>query len=114
MLFTCNYANRNYSTNRSIYEKPIKILVKKEELTLQGIKQYYIGLQTEEDKYLTLKDLYGQINVAQSIIYCSYGKVEWLKDHLLEEEFAVSYIHGEMSQEIRDEVIAEFRNSKFI
>ena len=94
-------------------KNPIKILVKKEELTLQGIKQYYIGLQTEEDKYLTLKDLYGQINVAQSIIYCSYRrKVEWLKDHLLEEEFTVSYIHGEMSQEIRDEVMAEFRNGK--
>lgn len=92
---------------------PIKILVKKEELTLQGIKQYYIGLSTEEEKYLTLKDLYGQINVAQSIIYCSYRrKVEWLKDHLLEEEFTVSYIHGEMSQEIRDEVMTEFRNGK--
>ena len=92
---------------------PVKILVKKEQLTLQGIQQYYIGLTTEEDKYLTLKDLYGQINVAQSIIYCSYRrKVEWLKDHLLEEEFTVSYIHGEMSQETRDEVMNEFRNGK--
>ena len=92
---------------------PVKILVKKEELTLEGIKQYYIGLSTEEEKYLVLKDLYGQINVAQSIIYCSYRrKVEWLKDHLLEEEFTVSYIHGEMSQEIRDEVMNEFRNGK--
>lgn len=92
---------------------PVKILVKKEQLTLQGIQQYYIGLTTEEDKYLTLKDLYGQINVAQSIIYCSYRrKVEWLKDHLLEEEFTVSYIHGEMSQDTRDEVMNEFRNGK--
>ena len=91
-------------------KNPIKILVKKEQLTLEGIRQFYIGLSSEEEKYITLKDLYGQINVAQSIIYCSYRrKVEWLKDSLMQEDFTVSYIHGEMSQEIRDSVMSEFR-----
>tara|TARA_B110000208_G_scaffold192023_1_gene261871 strand:+ start:5193 stop:6332 length:1140 start_codon:yes stop_codon:yes gene_type:complete len=91
-------------------KNPIKILVKKEELTLEGIKQWYIGLNTEEDKYETLKDIYGQIQVGQSIIYCSYKKkVEWLRHNLMEDNFPVSCIHGEMPQEVRDEVMKEFR-----
>lgn len=112
-IYSATMPNEIIQLTDQFMNNPIKILVKKEELTLEGIKQYYIGLSTEEDKYLVLKDLYGQINVAQSIIYCSYRrKVEWLKEHLLEEEFTVSYIHGEMSQEIRDEVMNEFRNGK--
>lgn len=113
----CQYAIYSATMPQEIIEltnefmkNPVKILVKKEQLTLEGIKQFYIGLSSEEEKYLTLKDLYGQINVAQSIIYCSYRrKVEWLKDTLTQEDFTVSYIHGEMSQDIRDSVMTQFR-----
>ena len=38
--------------------KPIKILVKAEQLTLQGIAQYYIRLNDDEQKYLVLKDIF--------------------------------------------------------
>ena len=112
-IYSATMPNEILELTNQFMNNPIKILVKKEELTLQGIKQYYIGLSNEEEKYLTLKDLYGQINVGQSIIYCSYRrKVEWLKDSLLKEDFTVSYIHGEMSQDIRDSVMKEFRNGE--
>lgn len=112
-IYSATMPNEIIELTNQFMKNPVKILVKKEELTLQGIKQFYIGLSSEEEKYLTLKDLYGQINVAQSIIYCSYRrKVEWLKDSLMQEEFTVSYIHGEMSQDIRDSVMKEFRNGQ--
>tara|TARA_B110000208_G_C11715281_1_gene410821 strand:+ start:149 stop:1309 length:1161 start_codon:yes stop_codon:yes gene_type:complete len=98
-------------------KNPVQILVKKEQLTLEGIKQWYVGLTSEEDKYETLKDLYGMIGVGQSIIYCSYKrKVEWLKDNLTDEKYPVVCIHGEMSQEIRDNVMSDFRagNSRIL
>lgn len=109
-IYSATMPNDIIELTNEFMKNPIKILVKKEQLTLDGIKQFYIGLSSEEEKYITLKDLYGQINVAQSIIYCSYRrKVEWLKDSLMQEDFTVSYIHGEMSQEIRDNVMSEFR-----
>ena len=112
-IYSATMPNDIIELTNQFMKNPIKILVKKEQLTLEGIKQFYIGLSSEEEKYLTLKDLYGQINVAQSIIYCSYRrKVEWLKDSLMQEDFTVSYIHGEMSQEIRDSVMTEFRSGE--
>jgi len=38
-------------------QKPIQILIKKEELTLEGIRQFYIGIDKEEWKFDTLCDL---------------------------------------------------------
>lgn len=38
--------------------EPIRILVKKEELTLEGIRQFYVSVEREEWKLDTLCDLY--------------------------------------------------------
>lgn len=62
---------------------PVKILVKKDELTLEGIKQYYIAIQKEEWKFDTLCDLYENLDIAQAIIYCNTRrKVEQLAQSL--------------------------------
>jgi translation initiation factor 4A len=42
---------------------PAKILVKNEELTLEGIKQYYIAIDKEEWKLDVLLDLYGNLDI---------------------------------------------------
>ena len=51
--------------------RPFKILVKSEQLTLQGIAQYYINLDDDMQKYETLKDLFGSLTISQAIIYCN-------------------------------------------
>ena len=48
-------------------KKPVKILVKAEQLTLQGIAQYFIRLDGDEHKYLTLKDLFAGLVISQAI-----------------------------------------------
>ena len=50
---------------------PIKILVKTDELTLDGIRQYYILLNKEEAKFDAICDLYKTIAVTQCMIYCN-------------------------------------------
>jgi len=42
---------------------PIRILVKLDELTLEGIKQYYIAIETEDLKLDTLMDLYENLDI---------------------------------------------------
>jgi len=49
---------------------PIRILVKKDQLTLEGIKQFYIAIEREEWKFDTLCDLYSTLTITQAIIYC--------------------------------------------
>ena len=44
---------------------PIRILVKRDELTLEGIKQFYITIEKEEWKLETLVDLYATLTITQ-------------------------------------------------
>ncbi len=37
---------------------PVKILVKQEEVTLKGIRQFYVNVEKEEHKFDTLSDIY--------------------------------------------------------
>lgn len=89
---------------------PVKILVKKDELTLEGIRQFYINVEKEEWKFDTLTDLYETVSITQAVIFCNTRrKVEWLKDQLTRNQFTVSCMHSEMSQEERDKIMREFR-----
>ena len=89
---------------------PAKILVKNEDLTLEGIKQYYIPIEKEEWKMEILLDLYGNLDINQALIYCNTKKrVMELADQMKEKDFTVSAMHGEMDQIQRDMIMKEFR-----
>jgi translation initiation factor 4A len=90
---------------------PIRILVKKDELTLEGIKQFYIAIEREEWKFETLCDLYSTLTITQAIIYCNTRrKVDWLTQKMQEKDFTVSSMHGELDQRERDNIMREFRS----
>ena len=44
---------------------PIRILVKRDELTLEGIKQFFVAVEREEWKFDTLCDLYDTLTITQ-------------------------------------------------
>ena len=90
---------------------PVRILVKKDELTLEGIKQFYIAIEKEEWKLDTLCDLYATLTITQAIIYCNTRrKVDWLTEHMTQKDFTVSSMHGDMDQKERDLIMREFRS----
>ena len=92
-------------------EDPIKILIKKEELTLDGIRQFYISVQEENWKLETLCDLYETLTINQCIIYCNTKhKVEWLEQKMTDKDFTVVCLHGDMSQADRNKIMKEFRS----
>ena len=43
---------------------PIKILVKRDELTLEGIKQFFVAVEKEAWKFETLCDLYDTLTIS--------------------------------------------------
>ncbi|KAK7682948.1 translation initiation factor eIF4A [Cerrena zonata] len=92
-------------------QNPVRILVKKDELTLEGIKQFYVNVEEEEYKFDCLVDLYDSISVTQAVIFCNTrSKVEMLTTKLKEQSFTVSAIHADLPQSERDTIMNEFRS----
>jgi ATP-dependent RNA helicase len=56
---------------------PIRCLVRRDELTLEGVKQFFIIVQNEDWKFDTLCDIYDSMSISQAVIFCnSRRKVE--------------------------------------
>ncbi|KAF7488632.1 Eukaryotic initiation factor 4A-III [Sarcoptes scabiei] len=92
---------------------PIRILVKRDELTLEGIKQFFVSVEHEEWKFDTLCDLYDTLTITQAVIFCNTKrKVDWLTEKMKEVNFTVSSMHGDMPQKERDQIMKEFRQGK--
>jgi len=89
---------------------PCRILVKRDELTLEGIKQFFVAVEREEWKFDTLCDLYDTLTITQAVIFCNTKrKVEWLAEKMRENNFTVSCMHGDLPQRERCQIMAEFR-----
>lgn len=90
---------------------PIRILVKRDELTLEGIKQFFVSVEREEWKFDTLCDLYDMLVITQAVIFCNTRqKVDWLTAQMREANFTVSAMHGDMPQKERNTIMSDFRS----
>lgn len=112
-LYSATMPNEFFDVTKKFMNKPVKILVKNEELTLEGIKQFYVNVERMEYKFDTLCDLYNVISVSQSIIYCNSKKlVDELSFKLRSKQFTVASIHSEMSQDDRNDIVQKFRSGE--
>jgi ATP-dependent RNA helicase len=93
---------------------PIKILVKRDELTLEGIRQFFVAVEKEQWKFDTLCDLYDSLTISQAVIFCNTKKkVDWLAEKMGKANFTVVKMHGEMEQAEREAVMKAFRNTEY-
>lgn len=110
-LFSATIPPEIIKLTETIMNNPAKILVKKENLTLEGIKQYHLSCTNDTNKYENLYEIFANIDVNQCIIYCNTKeKAERLAEQMKEKDFVVSCIHGSMVQEVRNQVMKEFRD----
>uniref|UniRef100_A0A8C9GIC2 RNA helicase n=1 Tax=Piliocolobus tephrosceles TaxID=591936 RepID=A0A8C9GIC2_9PRIM len=110
-LFSATMPKEILDLADSFMRNPKMILVKKDELTLEGIRQFYVQVDKEDWKLDTLCDLYETLTITQSIIYCNTRKkVDKLTSELNERMFTVSSMHGDMDQKDRDLIMREFRS----
>jgi len=110
-LFSATLPQEVLELSKKFITDPVNILVKREELTLEGIKQFYVGLEKRSHKIDTLIDLFETISVTQCIIFVNKKRdADNLHNILSENGFGVGLIIGSMQQEDRDKVIKSFRN----
>jgi translation initiation factor 4A len=110
-LFSATLPDNIHQIINKIMRNPVKICVKPEDLTLDGIRQFVIAIEDDRQKYQTLKDLFSYISVSQCIIYCnSVKRVVDLYEAMKEDDFPVCCIHSNMDKSARD---AAFHNFKY-
>ncbi|KAG9130723.1 hypothetical protein Leryth_012665 [Lithospermum erythrorhizon] len=113
VLISATLPNEILEITSKFMTDPVRILVKRDELTLEGIKQFFVAVEREEWKFDTLTDLYDTLTITQAVIFCNTKrKVDWLTAKMRESNFTVSSMHGDMPQKERDAIMAEFRSGQ--
>jgi len=110
VLISATLPNEVLDMTSKFMTDPIRILVKRDELTLEGIKQFFVAVEKEEWKFDTLCDLYDTLTITQAVIFVNTKKkVDWLTEKMRQNNFTVSSMHGDMPQKEREAIMAEFR-----
>jgi len=113
-LFSATLPDYVLKLTEKFMNDPVRIIVKREELSLEGIRQYYLAVQNDNDKYATLRDVLKEITMTQVIIYVnSINRVYMLYDNMQKDGMSVCCIHSNMTKEQRAGVVEEFRKSKY-
>jgi len=100
-------------TNKFMKE-PIKIILKNEELSLDGIQQCFLACVGDNDKFDMLKRLFSYISVSQCIIYCNnVNRVNDLQNAMNKEGFSVCCIHSSMNKSEREAAFNNFRSGSY-
>ena len=110
-LFSATFPQDVVDLSKSFMNNPVVFNVKKEQLTLEGIKQFYVTVDKEEWKLHTLIDLYNTISVSQAIIFVNRKeKCNYLLNELTQRNFTISIFSSELSQKERYELIEKFKS----
>jgi len=110
-LFSATLPNEILALTTKFMRDPVRILVKKDELTLEGIRQFYVAVEREDWKFDILCDLYETLTISQAIIYCNTRrKVDFVAREMTKRDFTVSTMHADLDQQERQLIMREFRS----
>jgi translation initiation factor 4A len=110
LLFSATIPLAAFNIMDDFMQNPVRILVRAEELTLDGISQFYVNVGEPVNKLRTLVDIFGMLPIQKSVIFANKKDVvEYLKQRLTESGFTVSAIHANLTQSERDVIMKDFR-----
>lgn len=113
LLFSATFPPRVRQFAEAVAPRAARIIIKTEELSLDGIKQFVMDFPREGDRYRTLTDLYGLLNIGQSIIFVhTIATAKELYNNMRRDGYMVSLLHGKLTPEERDVVMDDFRTGK--
>lgn len=113
-LFSATLPDSINTLTTTLLKDPVNIVMKTEQLVLDGIKQFFVSINNDKQKYEVLTDIFDRLVLSQTIIYCnSVGRVNELFEAMKNENYPVCSIHSEMNKEERKESFDEFKNGKY-
>ncbi|KAG8197388.1 hypothetical protein JTE90_013510 [Oedothorax gibbosus] len=113
MLFSATYSDDVMQFAECIVPDPIIIRLKKEEESLDNIKQYYIVCKSQDEKFEALCNVYGTVSIGQAMIFCHTKRTAaWLSEKMSKEGHDVALLSGDLTVEQRISVLNRFREGK--
>jgi len=110
-LFSATYCQDMINITNKFMNQPEKILIQPENLTLDGIKQFYIDVEKEQWKFETFCDLFSMISVSQTMVYVNtIRRAEELRQRLIDKNFTVCMINSTMNSSVRLQIMKDFRS----
>ncbi|XP_014649249.1 PREDICTED: ATP-dependent RNA helicase DDX25 isoform X2 [Ceratotherium simum simum] len=113
LLFSATFEDSVWQFAERIIPDPNVIKLRREELTLNNIRQYYVLCESRKDKYQALCNIYGGITIGQAIIFCQTRRnAKWLTVKMIQDGHQVSLLSGELTVDQRASIIQRFRDGK--
>ena len=113
-IFSATMPQEIIDLTNKFMRNPVKITMEAEKLNLDGIAQHYIALESDQHKYETLKDLFGFLNINQTIVYVnSVNRVTDLYEAMTKDGNSVCCIHSNMKSHERHKSLEDFRKGVY-
>jgi len=114
LLFSATFADPVRLFAERLVPKPYyNIKLEKKELTLEGIKQYFINCNSAEKRFEVLDKIYEYVTLGQSIIFVNKkDDAEQLAAAMENKGHKVAVIHGGKQPQERDSIIKDYKSSK--
>lgn len=113
MFFSATYDEEVMQFAKGIVPNPVLIRLKREEESLDNIKQFYVICEHKDAKYAAITNIYGAVTVGQAMIFCQTRKTAaWLAEKMSRDGHAVALLSGELTVEQRIAVLDRFRDGK--
>ena len=95
--------------SKKFMNNPTKILIPQEEITLEGIKQFYVPCPNDFIKEDVIKDLFEMLTLAQTVIFTnSKMRAIGLCESMNKDDHSATCIHSDMPQKEREEILRAF------
>jgi len=108
-LFSATMPESVIAVANKILQNPVRILIPPTAVRLEGIQQFCITLDREEDKFECICDLYKNLNISQAVIFCNTRKsAETLVRKMADAGYPITCIHGELTKPERAQRMKAF------
>nr|CAB3236933.1 ATP-dependent RNA helicase DDX19B [Phallusia mammillata] len=113
LFFSATYDEPVIKFAQQIVRQPNVIRLRRDEETLDNIKQYFVRCSNMDQKYEAITNLYGVLSVGQAIIFCHTRRTaSWLAKKMCEDKFVVALLSGELDVSQRASILKRFKEAQ--
>lgn len=113
VLFSATFREDVRQFAQRVVPNANQISLKREELSVDAIKQLYLDCSESEDRYQILCMVYGLCNIGQSIIFCHKRETaEQICRRMEQDGHQITVIHGGLEPSERDRIFNSFKSGE--
>ena len=110
LLFSATFSAAVEDFAQKVAEKANRITLKREELSIDAIQQFYMYCKSSAHKLQVLGSIYGLLTIGSSIIFVKTRDTAEKVQHFMRTEgFTTEFLHGGLQPGERDRALENFR-----